>query len=88
LTFTVSPPRSGVSSTKLAPLPSECGRSVPVWLPDSEPLTVTPPSCAEEIACGIPGARVEVLAQAGHQAPLEQTETFNRLVTDFAGGLA
>ena len=46
MTLTVSPPRSGLSSTKLAPLPSECGRSVPVWVPDREPLTVTLPSCA------------------------------------------
>lgn len=49
---------------------------------------VTPVALAEELARGIDGARLEVIAQAGHQAPLEQTETFNRLLTDFAGGLA
>jgi 3-oxoadipate enol-lactonase/4-carboxymuconolactone decarboxylase len=48
---------------------------------------ITPVALAEELARGIAGARLEVIAQAGHQAPLEQTETFNRLVTDFAGGL-
>ena len=48
---------------------------------------VTPVALAEELARGIAGARLEVIAQAGHQAPLEQSESFNRLVTDFAGGL-
>jgi pimeloyl-ACP methyl ester carboxylesterase len=45
---------------------------------------ITPVGCAEELAGGIPGARLEVIAQAGHQAPLEQSEHFNRLVGDFA----
>jgi pimeloyl-ACP methyl ester carboxylesterase len=49
---------------------------------------VTPPACAEELARGIAGARLEVLAQAGHQAPLEQADAFNRLVVAFAEGLA
>jgi 3-oxoadipate enol-lactonase len=48
---------------------------------------VTPVALAEELAQGIAGARLEVIAQAGHQAPLEQSETFNRLLTGFAGGL-
>ena len=48
---------------------------------------VTPRSCADELARGIRGARVEVLAQAGHQAPLEQAEAFNRLVASFAEDL-
>ena len=46
--------------------------------------TITPPAQSEELARGIAGARLEVLAQAGHQAPLEQSETFNRLVGEFA----
>ena len=33
---------------------------------------------------GIAGARLEVIAQAGHQMPLEQSEQFNRLAGDFA----
>ncbi|HLK11667.1 MAG TPA: alpha/beta fold hydrolase [Candidatus Binatia bacterium] len=48
---------------------------------------VTPVAQSEELARGIPGARLEVLAQAGHQAPLEQSAAFNRLVTEFAEGL-
>jgi 3-oxoadipate enol-lactonase/4-carboxymuconolactone decarboxylase len=49
---------------------------------------VTPPSCSETIARGIAGARFETLAQAGHQAPLEQSDAFNRLVCEFALGCA
>ena len=48
---------------------------------------VTPPALAEELARGIGGARLEVLARAGHQAPLEQADAFNRLVVGFAEGL-
>lgn len=49
---------------------------------------VTPVSCAEELARGIPGARLSVLEAAGHQAPLEQSEAVNRLLVEFAGSLA
>ncbi len=49
---------------------------------------VTPVSCGEELAAGIAGARLEVLAGAGHQAPLEQAEAFNRSVARFGEGLA
>ena len=49
---------------------------------------VTPVACAEELARGIAGARLEVIAQAGHQAPLEQPDAFNRLVAEFAESLA
>lgn len=48
---------------------------------------VTPVAQAEELARGIPSARLEVLAQAGHQAPLEQSEAVNRLLAEFAEGL-
>ena len=48
---------------------------------------VTPPSCAEEIVRGIAGARLEVIPQAGHQAPLEQADAFNQLVASFAESL-
>ena len=45
---------------------------------------VTPVGCAEELVRGIAGARLEVIPQAGHQAPLEQADAFNRLVAGFA----
>jgi pimeloyl-ACP methyl ester carboxylesterase len=46
--------------------------------------TLTPVACAEELVGGITGARLEVIAQAGHQMPLEQSEQFNSLAGDFA----
>jgi pimeloyl-ACP methyl ester carboxylesterase len=49
---------------------------------------VTPVACAEELARGIAGARLEVVPQAGHQAPIEQPEAFASLVGGFAGSLA
>jgi pimeloyl-ACP methyl ester carboxylesterase len=49
---------------------------------------ITPVTQAEELAASIAGARLEVIAQAGHQAPLEQSERFNELVAGFAGRLA
>src|SRR5439155_1712443 len=45
---------------------------------------VTPVGCAEELVRGIAGARLEVIPQAGHQAPLEPADAFNRLVAGFA----
>jgi len=42
---------------------------------------------AEEIARGIPKARLEVIPAAGHQAPLEQDTVFNQLLGGFAEGL-
>jgi pimeloyl-ACP methyl ester carboxylesterase len=48
---------------------------------------VTPVACSEELAAGIPGARLEVIAQAGHQAPLEQPDVFNRTVGRFIESL-
>jgi pimeloyl-ACP methyl ester carboxylesterase len=49
---------------------------------------LVPVALAEELACGIAGARLEVIARAGHQVPLEQADEFNRLVGRFAGDLA
>jgi 3-oxoadipate enol-lactonase len=48
---------------------------------------VTPVAGSEEVARGIAGARLEVIPQAGHQAPLEQAEDFNRRVAAFAEDL-
>src|SRR2546426_11600506 len=45
---------------------------------------VTPVACAEELVHGIAGARLEVIAHAGHQAPLEQAEPFGAIVERFA----
>lgn len=50
---------------------------------------VTPPASSEILARAIPGSRREVIPAAGHLAPLEAPEEFNRIVREFltAGGL-
>ncbi|GAA4615810.1 3-oxoadipate enol-lactonase [Saccharopolyspora hordei] len=42
----------------------------------------TPPSHAEQIVAGVPGARLEVLSPAAHLANAEQPEAVNRLLLD------
>jgi len=44
-----------------------------------------PPS--EYMAKKIPGARLEVIADAGHASNLDQPEAFNRILLDFLGSL-
>ncbi len=43
----------------------------------------TPVSMAEEIAAAIPGARLEIIAQAAHLSNVEQADRFNQLLLDF-----
>ena len=42
----------------------------------------------EYMAKKIPGARLEVIAGAGHSSNLDQPEAFNRVLADFLGSLA
>jgi 3-oxoadipate enol-lactonase len=42
----------------------------------------TPPAMGEELAAGIPGSRLEVLANAAHLANLERPDHFNRLLKE------
>jgi pimeloyl-ACP methyl ester carboxylesterase len=44
---------------------------------------VTPPELQREIAAGIPGARLEILEECGHLAPLEQPEQVNALMREW-----
>ena len=44
---------------------------------------VTPVARAEELARGIPGARLEVISDAGHIPQLEQPERVNDLLASF-----
>jgi len=47
----------------------------------------TPVAMAQVLAGAIPGARLEVLAQASHLSAIEQPEAFAALVTGFLAGL-
>lgn len=49
--------------------------------------TLTPPAEAEKLAQAIPGARLEIIAGAGHLSNLEQPARFTHLVEDFLAGL-
>jgi len=49
---------------------------------------LTPPRDAEAMAKGIPGARLAVIAEAGHLAPLEQPQVFNGHLRSFLAQLA
>jgi pimeloyl-ACP methyl ester carboxylesterase len=44
---------------------------------------VTPPALQQEIAAGIPGARLMILENCGHLAPLEQAETVTQAMRDW-----
>jgi 3-oxoadipate enol-lactonase len=44
---------------------------------------VTPPELSRELAALIPGARLELVAAAGHLTNIEQPRAFNQLVADF-----
>lgn len=46
---------------------------------------ITPPQLAHEIANGIPGARLEVVAECGHISTLERPDVVTRLLVEFLG---
>jgi pimeloyl-ACP methyl ester carboxylesterase len=47
---------------------------------------LTPPAHAEEIAKGIPGAKLVTLAGSGHMSPMEKPEEVTKLLVDFFAG--
>jgi pimeloyl-ACP methyl ester carboxylesterase len=51
---------------------------------DSDPLT--PPDRSEEIAAAIPGARLVVIPQCGHESTLEQPDAVNRAMIEWITG--
>lgn len=48
---------------------------------------LTPPEHAQEMAAGIPGARLEVLEECGHMLTWEQPQRVNALLIDWLGAL-
>jgi pimeloyl-ACP methyl ester carboxylesterase len=50
--------------------------------------TLTPPSAAETLAKGIPGARLVTVPEAGHLSSLEQPAAFNRAVGELLATLS
>jgi pimeloyl-ACP methyl ester carboxylesterase len=48
---------------------------------------LTPPREAEGMAKAIPGAKLAIIPNAGHLAPLEQPEAFNRHLAALLAGV-
>lgn len=64
------------------------GIAVPTLVMVGADDTVTPVAASEALAAGIPGALLAVIPGAAHLSPMEQPQTFNRLLVDFLGALA
>jgi pimeloyl-ACP methyl ester carboxylesterase len=61
--------------------------AVPTLVVVGDEDVVTPPEEAVCLAEGIPGARLERIASAGHLSSLEQPAAFNRVLADFLSRL-
>ena len=48
---------------------------------------MTPPASSEQIAAGIPGAKLALIEGAGHMVMMEKPSSFNQLLCDFAAAL-
>jgi len=55
-----------------------------VLVGDSDVLT--PPECSEELAAGIPGARLVLVSNCGHGSTLEQADAVNRALIEWLKG--
>jgi 3-oxoadipate enol-lactonase len=60
--------------------------TVPTLVICGERDTVAPPSFSQEIASAIPGARIEILPNAGHVANADAPDRFNELLRNFLHG--
>ena len=56
---------------------------VPTLVVAGEEDTLTPISNAQVMQKNIPGSRLEVIPRAGHYAPLEQSDEFDRILRQF-----
>lgn len=61
--------------------------TVPTLLIAGEQDAITPPKEMGRMAAEIPGARFEVLAEAGHLSNVERPGAFNTVLTEFLGSL-
>jgi 3-oxoadipate enol-lactonase len=86
--------RRGISKAVLgvanrAPIYDEIDRiSVPTLVIVGADDVPTPVAKARRIAERVPGARLEVVPDAGHSSPLEQPEAITKLIEEFLGGAA
>lgn len=48
---------------------------------------VAPPSFSEEIAAGIPGAKLEIIAEAGHVTNADAPQRFNQVLSEFLSSI-
>jgi 3-oxoadipate enol-lactonase len=65
-------------------LTAELGRiAAPTLVIAGADDVATPPAYGETIAAAVPGARLEILADAAHLANLERPEPVNQLLTEF-----
>lgn len=62
--------------------------AVPALVICGERDAVAPPSFSQEIAGGIPGARLEIIAGAGHVTNADAPDRFNELLRAFLGDAA
>ena len=61
--------------------------AVPTLVVAGSDDALTPVGLHEDLAGKIPGARLEVIASAGHLTPLEQPDEFNRVAADFLNSI-
>lgn len=61
--------------------------TVPTLVIVGEEDSITPVSMSQTLADKIPGAKLEIIPQAGHLSNIEQPEIFNRIVLDFCKSL-
>ena len=59
---------------------------VPTLVGVGEEDSLTPPELAEEMAAGIPGARLVRIPDAGHLPPMEQPDAVTKLLREWLAG--
>jgi 3-oxoadipate enol-lactonase len=74
-----------ISTLDVAPRLGEIAKPTLVMVGEQDPTT--PVAASELIARGIPGARLEIIPDASHMAPLEAPDEVNRRLLAFLNGL-